>query len=224
MSKTINLTRLFSLSHSMLKQQLDYQVINGIQYKNDLQICAIFKYDYIDLKKKKYNESSDKEYVLGLFKKGTREYIELPLKHKKTKQFESFELPIELDNNLYNKLKIFLEIDQSKHGNFHPWHFFKALNAAIPTKASQDNLDRRVCSYSYPTSQDNEHEKIYFLSFRDNDKRGEKRSLENYAKTQKLLPHANKIIGNRNISVCFTTMPKDINKEIKEMDNKINDL
>lgn len=114
MSKTINLTRLFSLSHSMLKQQLDYQVINGIQYKNDLQICAIFKYDYIDLKKKKYNESSDKEYVLGLFKKGTREYIELPLKHKKTKQFESFELPIKLDNNLYNELKIFLEIDQSK--------------------------------------------------------------------------------------------------------------
>ncbi|HDR4457110.1 DUF6037 family protein [Bacillus sp. CH_48] len=224
MSKTINLTRLFSLSHSMLKQQLDYQVINGIQYKNDLQICAIFKYDYIDLKKKKYNESSDKEYILGLFKKGTREYIELPLKHKKTEQFESFELPLKLDNNLYNELKIFLEIDQSKHGDFHPWHFFKALNAAIPTKANQDNLDRRACSYSYPTSKDNEHEKIYFLSFRDNDKRGEKRSLENYAKTQKLLPYANKIIGNRNISVCFTTLPKDINKEIKEMVYKINDL
>lgn len=89
---------------------------------------------------------------------------------------------------------------------------------------SQNNLDRRVCSYSYPTSKDNEHEKIYFLSFRDNDKRGEKRSLENYAKAQKLLPYANKIIGNRNISVCFTTMPKDINKEIREMDYKINDL
>ncbi len=91
----------------------------------------------------------------------------------------------------------------------------------MPTKASENNLDRRVFSYSYPTSKDNEHEKIYFRGFLNNDIDGNKRSLENKAKTQKLLPYANEIIGERNISVRFTDTPKDINKEKEEMDNSI---
>ncbi|EJV74390.1 DUF6037 family protein [Bacillus cereus] len=226
MDGAIRLTRLFALSKSMLGQDLDYQVINGIRYKSELQISAIFKYDYKDLKKKKYDEASDKKYILGLFKRGTNEFLELPLEHEvKVGGFKSFELPIELGGDFYKKLSNFLEIKQSKHGRFSPRHFFYALNAAMPTKASENNLDRRVCSYSYPTSKDNEHEKIYFRGFLNNDIDGNKRSLENKAKTQKLLPYANEIIGERNISVCFTDTPKDINKEKEEMDNsKINSI
>lgn len=210
-----------TLSRSMLRKKLDYQVINGIQYKKDLLICAIFKHDYIDLKNKKYDEASDKEYVLGLFKKGTKEFLQLPLIHNVTTNFESFELPRRLDENLYKKLRNFLEINHSETGKFIPVDFFNVLKAVIPTIASESKLDRKVCSYSYPTDKDNEHEKIYFHSFRDNDKRGDKRSLENYEKTQKLLPYANEIIGGRNISVCFTDTPKEIEKEKEEMDDKI---
>ncbi|MGH0515852.1 DUF6037 family protein [Bacillus cereus] len=226
MVRAIRLTRLFSLSEAMLKQDLDYQVINDIRYKSELQISAIFKYDYKDLKKKKYDEDSDKEYILGLFKKGTTDYIELPLEYNVTKEgFKLFELPIKPSKDIYHKLHKFLEIDYSKHGPFQPKHFFNALHNAIPTKASESNLDRRVCSYSYPTSKDNEHEKIYFHSFLNNDINGNKRSLENKAKTQKLLPYANKIIGRRNISVCFIDTPKDAQKEKEQMDNnKINNI
>lgn len=72
-------------------------------------------------------------------------------------------------------------------------------------------------SYSYPTSKDNEQEKIYFRSFLNNDLNGNKRSLENKAKTEKLLPDAHKVIGTRNISVCFTHTPKDEQKKKKRL-------
>ncbi|MGZ9678957.1 MULTISPECIES: DUF6037 family protein [Bacillus cereus group] len=225
MEGTIRLTRLFSLSKDMFKKNLNYQVINGIRYKSELQICAIFKYDYRDLKKKKYDEPSEKKYTLGLFKRGTNDFLELPLVCEvKENGFKSFELPIELAEAFYKKLSLFLELEQSKHGRFSPQHFFNALNAVIPTKASEENLDRKVCSYSYPTSKDNEHEKVYFHSFRDNDKRGDKRSLENYMKTENLLPDANKVIGGRNISVCFTDTPKDEQTESEEINTKINEI
>ncbi|MEG7944791.1 hypothetical protein J0798_27350 [Bacillus pacificus] len=47
------LKRLFYLSENMLLQDIDYQVVNGIRYKNNLEICAIFKYDYKDINTKK---------------------------------------------------------------------------------------------------------------------------------------------------------------------------
>ncbi|HDR6758750.1 TPA: hypothetical protein QCV70_005758 [Bacillus cereus] len=220
MGNTIKLTRLFSLSRSMSNHNIDYQVINGIQYKNDLQICAIFKYDYIDLNKKKFDENSEEKYILGLFKSGTREYIELPLEHKFIGEFESFELPlIKPTDDLYRELCIFLEINYSKHGPFSTKDFFKALHNAIPTIASEKNLDRRVCSYSYPTTKDNEQEKIYFDRFLPHGNNGKKRSLENKAKTHKLIPYANKVIGERNISVCFTDIPKSIEEEKIKMNS-----
>ncbi len=128
------------------------------------------------------------------------------------------------EDDLYHELRKFLEINYTKHGAFKPIDFYRALHNAIPTKANENNLDRRVCSYSYPTSKDNEHEKIYFLGFLNNDLKENKRSLENKAKTEKLLPVANKVIGERNISVRFTDTPKEINKEIKEINDKINEV
>ncbi|MEG7877421.1 hypothetical protein J0835_28355, partial [Bacillus cereus group sp. Sample62] len=84
--------------------------------------------------------------------------------------------------------------------------------------------DRLACSYSYPTSKDNEQDKIYFRSFLNNDLNGKKRSLENKAKTEKLLPDAHKLIGTKNISVCFTRTPKDERKEKEEIKTKFNKL
>ncbi|NWK72275.1 hypothetical protein HWX41_25290 [Bacillus paramycoides] len=222
---TIELTRLFSLSENMLKQDLDYQVINGIRYKTNLELCAIFKYDYEDIKNKKYDEDSKKIYVLGLFKRGTKDFIELPLKYGVKGKYKSFKLRLlSPKDKLYHELRKFLEIDYTKHGSFKPIDFYRALHNAIPTKASKHNLDRRVCSYSYPTSKDNEHEKIYFLGFLNNDINGNKRSLENKSKTEKLLPDAHKVIGDRNISVRFTDTPKDKQIEKEEINTKFNEF
>ncbi|MDG1640153.1 DUF6037 family protein [Bacillus paranthracis] len=226
---------------------------------------------------------------MGLFKRGTNEFLELPLIYKNEENYKSFHLPLaDLNKILYKKLCEFLEIDYNKNGPFKPLYFFKALHNAIPTKAnillkdrlacsysyptSKDNeqdkiyfrsflnndlngkkrslenkankplyffkalhnaiptkanillKDRLACSYSYPTSKDNEQDKIYFRSFLNNDLNGKKRSLENKAKTEKLLPDAHKLIGTRNISVCFTRTPKDERKEKEEIKTKFNKL
>ncbi|MCU5256313.1 DUF6037 family protein [Bacillus pacificus] len=220
------LKRLFYLSENMLLQDIDYQVVNGIRYKNNLEICAIFKYDYKDINtKKKYDEIANKVYTLGLFKRGTREFLELPLEYEVKGKYKSFKLPlIGPDDSLYKKLCNFLEIDYTKNGPFKPLDFFKVLHNAIPTRASIHFKDRLACSYSYPTSKDKEQEKKYFLSFLNNDISGKKRSLENKAKTEKLLPDAHKIIGTRNISVRFTHIPKDEQKEKEEISSKFNEL
>ncbi|MGI1831307.1 DUF6037 family protein [Bacillus safensis] len=225
MAATYLLKNLFALSKSMKKQSLDYQVINGIRYKKNLEICAIFKYDYRDFTNKFYDDNDlNKEYMLGLFKRKTNEYLELPLKHRISRTFEAFEMPLMLEKKLYNKLRIFLEIDSSHEGVFQPKIFFEALNNALPTQARKENLERKVYSYSYINSKVQEREKVYFSHFLDNDKTGKKRSLENREKTQKLLPEANKLIENRNISVCFTTIVKDIDSELTEIDKKFTEL
>lgn len=220
-------SKLFALSKSMWLKNLDYQVINDINYKRDLDICALFKFDYLDFKDKKYDENNLKTYVLGLFKRGTCEYLELPLEHNVVsgvEKFEKFEISRNLDGEFYWKLRSFLEIEDNVNGTFKPSHFFEALHTAIPTRASNNNLDRKVCSHSYPTSKDNEKNKVYFLSFRNNDLRGDKRSLENYEKTQKLLPDANRLIGNRNISVRFTADKKNEATEKREYEKKFKEL
>ena len=222
MSRGYRLNNLFSLAKSMKNKKIDYQVINNIPYKKDLEICAIFKYDYKIIKKRPYTDNSQpKEYILGLFKRKTHQYLTLPLDYKKSDNFESLELPNRLGEDLFKDLMKFLELNGTERREFSLHNFYRILDKATPTKAGKENFDRLVCSHSYPTSKDNEHNKIYFSHFRDNDKRGEKRSLENYEKTEKLLPYANKVIGNRNISVCFTPEKKEEAVEKKEADIKI---
>lgn len=53
MGETFELRNLFSLSENMLLKDIDYQVVNGIRYQNNLEISAIFKYDYEDIDDKK---------------------------------------------------------------------------------------------------------------------------------------------------------------------------
>lgn len=192
----------------MKKENLTYQVINNINYKKNLQLCALFKIEHERVKGKCLDERMQGEnYVLGLFKRKTSEYFELPLIHKNKNKFESFELDIG-SNELYKKLIIFLEVNYSKDGPFRLFDFLNKVHDAIHTKANLDNLDRLVCSYSYTTSKEDERNKIYFSHFLINTK-GKKRTLENFQKTEKLLPYANELIGDKNISVCFTSYFKD---------------
>ncbi|MFE4509867.1 hypothetical protein ACFRC2_09020, partial [Bacillus subtilis] len=66
MGANILLKNLFALSKSMKRENLDYQVINDIKYKKDLMICALFKFDYMNLKNKAYDDKiSQKEFMLG---------------------------------------------------------------------------------------------------------------------------------------------------------------
>ncbi len=70
MGETFELRNLFSLSENMLLKDIDYQVVNGIRYQNNLEISAIFKYDYEDIDdKKSYDDTANKVYTLGLFKR-----------------------------------------------------------------------------------------------------------------------------------------------------------
>lgn len=185
MAANFLLKNLFALSKSMKREKMDYQVINDIKYKKDLMICALFKFDYEKFKNKSYDDQTSKKvHMLGLFKKRTNEYLHLPLIHRVVENFEAFELDKQLNEDAYKQLRVFLEIDYSKDGTFKPVDFYRALNDAIPTRAIEQNLDRRVCSYSYPTKTNNEQEKIFFLRFSDNDSKGHKRSLENYEKNK----------------------------------------
>lgn len=225
MSSHFLLKNLFALSKSMKANNFEYQVVNNINFKKELELCALFKFDYEDFKDKKYDEqNSNKKYIMGLFKRKTNQYLKLPLIYKNRNGFEAFEIPLPLEKKYYDELREFLEIDFSKDGKFVPIDFFRVLNNAIPTRANNDNLDRKVCSYSYPTITKNEKDKIYFSHFLNNDKSGKKRSLENLEKTQKILPFANELIGSSNISVCFTDIPKDLQTELKEIQIKYNEI
>lgn len=219
-------TKLFSLSKSMKKQNIDYQVIDNIPYKENLNISALFKYDYDKFNNKKYDDALDeKKYILGLFKRGTCEYLELPLIFRiDENNYEKFVVEIDLDSAINQKIRDFLEMGQYEDGKFNPKFFFIKLHKTIPTLASKANLDRLVCSYSYPSTNEDEQKKIFFYGFRDNNKYVQKRSLENYAKTEKLLPDANKLIGKRNISVRFTADRKDEDTEKMEYEQMIKEL
>ncbi len=59
-------------------------------------------------------------------KRGTNEFLELPLIYKNEENYKSFHLPLaDLNKILYKKLCEFLEIDYNKNGPFKPLYFFQ---------------------------------------------------------------------------------------------------
>lgn len=73
---------------------------------------------------KSYDDTANKVYTLGLFKRGTNEFLELPLIYKNEENYKLFHLPLaDLNKILYKKLCEFLEIDYNKNGPFKPLYF-----------------------------------------------------------------------------------------------------
>lgn len=195
------LGNLTDLHLSMIRNKFDYQVFDFTYNKINFSSLLINGVKDFDI------PNARKCYTLSIFKKGTTESMRFNLKKKDDELLVDTYL-----HGRYKELTRFLEVKYDPKNKFIPTEFFFFIDNNSPSNASMNFLDRKICAKYYPTTKDNEQDKIYFLSFRDNDKakvrkdgKKQQRSPENYNKTETLIPEANKIIGNRNISVRFTS-------------------
>lgn len=207
----IKLDNLSKLHLSMIQNNLDYQVFD-FKY-NNINFSALLIYEIKDFT----NLSSKKSYTLSIFKKGTADNMSFDLIYQNNALFINSYI-----KDRYKEITNFLEhknINYDPNNPFRPRDFFMYVDKNSPINASNSFLNRKVCAKYYPTTKNNEQDKVYFLSFRDNRKFGDNRSPENYRKTEMFIPEANKVIGNRNISVRFTANEKykyNESKNIKE--------
>lgn len=129
----------------------------------------------------------------------------------KTANF-SFEIKVEkgftidpqLDSSTYKKLCAALGLKYDPQNPFKPFDFFKEFNKSIPSQAvpSQKAEPHDIATYR---SDVEEADKVYFLKWRDNTKRGENVQMENLEKTRKLLGEkAYARCKQKNISSCWT--------------------
>ncbi|MDD1503497.1 DUF6037 family protein [Lysinibacillus sp. CNPSo 3705] len=207
----IKLDNLSELHLSMIQNNLDYQVF-GFKY-NKIEFSALLIYEVKDFN----NLNSIKSYTLTIFKKETAENMRFDLVKQKNALFINSYFPN------YREITNFLEhknINYDPNNPFKPKDFFTYVDKNSPINANNNYLDRKICAKYYPTIKDNEQDKVYFYSFRDNRKHGQNRSPENYWKTEMLIPEANKVIGNRNISVRFTADEKYKYNESKNIREK----
>lgn len=185
----------------MIQNKLEYQVFNFTY--NKINFSSLLINELKDFK----NPNAKKSYTLTLFKKGTTECMAFDL----VKNGGELLIESTMSRDKYRKATAFLEHNASNYdpnNPFTPAIFFSLIDGKSPSNAMSDLLDRKICAKYFPTTSNNEQDKVYFHSFINNDKRGQKRSAENYSKTEKLIPEANKVIGNRNISVGFSADEK----------------
>ncbi|MEF7497255.1 DUF6037 family protein [Lysinibacillus sphaericus] len=208
----IKLDNLSELHLSMIQNNFDYQVFD-FKY-NNIEFSALLIYEVKDFT----NLNSKKSYTLSIFKKGTVENMSFDLVQKNNALFINSYL-----EDRYKKITNFLDhknINYDPNNPFKPRNFFMYVDRNSPTNANNNFLDRKICAKYYPTTKNNEQDKVYFYSFRDNNKYGQNRSPENYWKTEMFIPEANEVIGNRNLSVRFTAEEKYKYNESKNIREK----
>ncbi|MEK4286670.1 DUF6037 family protein [Paenibacillus sp. FSL P4-0502] len=94
-----------------------------------------------------------------------------------------------IDTNLgdkYTQLRKILGLQYDPDNPFKTFYFFSAFNKKIPKRADV-NHKPEPSDIAYYRSDIEESEKIYFMGWRDNEKRGEKVGAENLHKTRLLL-------------------------------------
>ena len=134
----------------------------------------------------------------------------------------SFELDVEkgfnidpqLDRETYKKLCEALGLEYDPDNPFKPFNFFKEFNNFIPQSAviAQKAEPHDVANYR---SDVEEADKIYFLKWRDNTKRGENVQWENLQKTKKLLGEKAYLrCKQKNISSCWADKKELANKVV----------
>ncbi|MFF3926068.1 DUF6037 family protein [Paenibacillus lactis] len=112
-----------------------------------------------------------------------------------------------IDTNLrdkYTQLCKILGLQYDPDNPFKTFYFFSEFNKRIPQHADVSYIPESS-EIGYYRRDIEESEKIYFLSWRDNEKRGEKVSPENLQKTRLLLGYdAYLICKRKNISSRWT--------------------
>lgn len=115
-----------------------------------------------------------------------------------------FNIDPRLDRDTYKKLCSVLGLTYDPERPFKPFNFFKEFDKHIPQKAviSQKAEPHDVANYR---SDVEEADKVYFLKWRDNTKRGENVQPDNLKKTRRLIgENAYTLCKNKNISSCWT--------------------
>lgn len=115
-----------------------------------------------------------------------------------------FEIDPRLHPDTYRELCRVLGLEYDPDKPFSPWIFFREFNENIPIKAhaSQTAAPHEVADYRTVAE---EADKIYFIGWRDNTKRGEQVSALNLDKTRRLLgERAFERCKQKNISSCWT--------------------
>lgn len=115
-----------------------------------------------------------------------------------------FEIDPRLNRDTYKELCRVLGLEYDPDRPFSPWSFFKEFNENLPYKAhaAKKAAPHEVAEYR---SVAEEADKIYFIGWRDNTKRGEQVGSSNLEKTRRLLGNrAFERCKQKNISSCWT--------------------
>jgi hypothetical protein len=117
-----------------------------------------------------------------------------------------------LDSATYKELCRILGLEYDPNNPFSPKGFFAQFNQHVPRTASI-NANAEPHDIAQYRNVAEEEDKIYFLGWRNNDRRGERVSEVNLAKTKDLLgKKAYDRCNSKNISSCWTDDPDKAKK------------
>lgn len=117
---------------------------------------------------------------------------------------QGFVIDHKLDKETYKRLCEVLGLEYDPERPFSPWNFFSEFNGKVPALASPEQKAKPhdVAPYQSIVEEEN---KIYFMGWRDNYKRGTNVQESNLDKTRKLLgEQAYLRCKEKNISSCWT--------------------
>ncbi|ROS05583.1 hypothetical protein EDC56_1122 [Sinobacterium caligoides] len=121
---------------------------------------------------------------------------------------KGFAIDPQLDPATYKNLCAALGLKYDPENPFKPFDFFKEFNKSIPGQAASSQKADPHDVVIYRPDVD-EADKVYFLKWRDNTKRGENVQSVNLDKTSKLLGEkAYARCRQKNISSCWTDQKK----------------
>ena len=181
-SNPVILNGLVALSKSMKDQDIDRY---RFEYRHGKALFDVFF--FID----------EKPYVLLFGAKGENFSFEVIVSCK-------FEIEIYLDNTTYYGLCRVLQLRYNPDNRFSTRGFFEEFNQATPSKAKVTSIPEphEIANYR---SVAEEEDKTFFLSWRNNAKRGDQVSETNLMKTKQLLSYkAFERCKDKNISSCWT--------------------
>ena len=181
----MKLDGLIALYKSMKNQEIDrYRFV----YKHGKALFDVFF--FID----------ESPFVLLFGVKGGALSFEVEVK-------KGFNINPKLDNQTYKELCRILGLKFDPNNPFSPKKFFETFNKSIPKSASKKSEVKPQHIAQYRSIAE-EEDKIYFLGWRDNKKRGERVSETNLKKTRDLLgKKAYECCKSKNISSCWTDDP-----------------
>lgn len=123
---------------------------------------------------------------------------------------QGFRINPQLETEKYTRLCKILKLKYNPDNPFSPTAFFQEFNNRIPAVAnkSQTLKPDKIAVYERDVE---EADKIYFVGWRDNDKRKYNVRPENLEKTERLLSYPARLFCEQNnISSCWTDQKREV--------------